>query len=223
MLKRSESPSNNGQMTPLSRNRPSTMTTTTVTPVSTKTPNNLKSPIPVSPSTNNSFNSYSYRTESESPEPRSSSSSDETDNVNGNFPPKLPTSPPPPPSNVENLNERNKKFDIRRNSNTDKSVVEQHHSSESIDPVLISSSSDELDNVRSLSSSTHNLNFKLGSTATTTTLNNSVGVGGRQGRSTYWTSQALQNDNAQKISEVMPVRVNDFTMNKIHEKTEKSS
>jgi hypothetical protein len=63
------------------------------------------------------------------------------------------------------------------------------------------------------------LNFKLGSTATTTTLNNSVGVGGRQGRSTYWTSQALQNDNAQKISEVMPVRVNVFTMNKIHEKS----
>ena len=203
MKKRSESPTNNEQVTPLSRSRPPTATTpmTSVTTSSTKTPNNLKSPNPVSSnnlkspnpvSSNNSFN-YSYRTESESPEPRSSSSSDENDKENGNFPPTLPTSPPP---NVENLNERNKKFDIRRNSKTEKSV---ENSSEA-DPVLISSSSDELDNVRT---STHNLNFKLGSTATTTTTsNNSVGLGSRQVRSTYWTHQALQNDNAQKINEV---------------------
>jgi hypothetical protein len=102
---------------------------------------------------------------------------DETDKANGNVPPPSPPTSPPP---VDNINEWNIKFDGRRKS-TDTTAVEQTD----VEPAQVIV---ELDNVRS----NKNLNRK-----------NQLGSSPSNGQViSYWTSQALQNDNVQKISEV---------------------
>jgi hypothetical protein len=225
MPQRSGSPTNKAQRT-LSGQSKTSSTTTPVkpqaaTPLILNTSKVVSSPIrtftntqspspPVVPS-QNSFN-YKYRknssssSEPDSPEP----GSDETDKVNGNVPPPSPPSSPPP---LDNLNEWNKKnsFDIRRKSLTSTTtttsvekttttmsnkVTSVDHGSKVIEPnpVIIRT---ELDNVRSTKKS-NNLNLKNNGTASTNSASNNVG----QVRSSYWTNQALQNDNAQKISEV---------------------
>lgn len=226
VTQRSGSPTNKAQRTLSGQSKTSTTSTTTTpvkpqaaTPLILNTSKPVSSPIrtfasnhspspPVVPS-NNTFN-YKYRTNSssssepDSPEP----GSDETDKVNGNLPPPSPSSSPPP---LDNLNEWNKKnsFDIRRKSLTSTTtsvekttttmsnkVTSVDHGSEVIEPspVIIRT---ELDNVRSTKKS-NNLNLKNNGTASTISASNNGG----QVRSSYWTNQALQNDNAQKISEV---------------------
>ena len=166
---------------------PSPRTTLTpLKPVATRapfSPSVPKSASPtVAPSTHNSF-SYSFSVKQDAAVTEESVSNgskpgrDETDKVNGNFSSSanLPA--------VDNLNERNKKLDMRRKSSDKVVVVEKPE----VEPAAVIV---ELDNVRS----TKNLNLKnqLGSTSTN-----------GQVRGSYWTSQALQNDNAQKISEVI--------------------
>jgi hypothetical protein len=105
--------------------------------------------------------SLSFRREPDAEPSRPGNGSDETDKVNGN---------------VANLNELNRKSEVRRKSSDKSAGLEP-------DPLV------ELDNVRSMK----NLNLK-----------NQLGTGSTNGqvRSSYWTSQALQNDNSQSISEV---------------------
>ena len=160
---------------------PSPRTTLTpLKPVATRapfSPSVPKSASPtVAPSTHNSF-SYSFSVKQDATVTEESVSNgskpgrDETDKVNGNFSSSaiLPA--------VDNLNERNKKLDMRRKSSDKVVVVEKPE----VEPAAVIV---ELDNVRS----TKNLNLKnqLGSTSTN-----------GQVRGSYWTSQPLQKDNAQ--------------------------
>lgn len=153
-------------------------------------PGSLKLTPPIVSSSNNSF-SFSFTSKKEALEETLSNGSsvgngrDETDEANGNYPPQSPASTPPP---LDNLNEwNNKKFEIRRKSS--EKLVEKSDNDEDDDHesgrVIV-----HLDNVRS----NKNLNLK-----------NQLGTGSTSGqvRSSYWTSQALQNDNSQKISEVI--------------------
>ena len=226
ITQRSGSPTNKAQRTlSIQSKTSSTATTSPVKPLAatplnfntskvasspSRTFSNSQSPSPPVVPSHNSFN-YKYRTNSssssepDSPEP----GSDETDKVNGNIPPPSPPSSPPP---LDNLNEWNKKnsFDIRRKSLTSTTttiekttttmsnkVTSVDHGSEVIEPSPVIMRT-ELDNVRSTKKS-NNLNLKNNGTASTISASNNVG----QVRSSYWTNQALQNDNAQKISEVI--------------------
>ena len=160
-------------------------TLTPLKPVSTRatfTPSVPKSASPtVAPSSNSSF-SYSFSVKQDLSVADESVTNggtgskpgrDETDKVNGNF----------SSASIDNLNERNKKLDLRRKSSDKLVAVEKPE----VEPAAVIV---ELDNVRS----TKNLNLK-----------NQLGSGSTNGqvRGSYWTSQALQNDNAQKISEVI--------------------
>ena len=171
--KRSGSPTNK----PALKDR--TPSTTSLSPIKAplkgvSTPNNVTA-VKMSPkkTTNNNYNNSNVQ---------------DTDKVNGNIsPPSPPTSPPP----FDNLNERNNKNSFTEIRRTSVSTVESSQIESSIE-----STNDLVDNARSSAklSSNNNLNLK----------NNSPPSGNSgQVRSSYWTNQALQNDNAQKISEVI--------------------
>lgn len=166
-----------------------TLVTTVDTPKQTPTKLGSKSPVSVrgpSPTktvlTKQTFTSIQRTVELKTDSNKVVLEVDDTDSFNGNK-----------KKSLDNLNELNLNNKLKSSKEKDDSLDVAAPS-----PEILTS---DLDNVKSLKTTT-NLNLKNFSSSTSGVTSPPAEV-----RTSYWSSQALQNDNAQRISEVWTIQV----------------